>query len=193
MKIIGLTGSIGMGKTETAKIFADLGIPVFDSDATVHTLLGPDGAAVDAVEKKFPGVKVENYIDRKRLGDRVFGDEDALIALEKIVHPMVIRARQAFIRETTSDIVVFDIPLLFEKGYQNECDFIVVVSAPVDVQKERVLRRPGMSEERFFEINSKQMPDAEKRKRADFIVQTDRGLRYARQQVTEILTKIREL
>ncbi|HRW28844.1 MAG TPA: dephospho-CoA kinase, partial [Emcibacteraceae bacterium] len=145
MKIIGLTGSIGMGKSETAKIFAEQGIPVFDSDATVHNLLGPDGAAVEAVEEKFPGVKVDNYIDRKRLGDLVFGDEAALRDLENILHPLVIKERQTFLENSKSDIIVFDIPLLFEKNYQDQCDFIVVVSAPFKIQKERVLKRPGMS------------------------------------------------
>ncbi|HPF46398.1 MAG: dephospho-CoA kinase [Alphaproteobacteria bacterium] len=192
MKIIGLTGSIGMGKSETAKIFAEQGIPVFDSDATVHNLLGPDGAAVEAVEEKFPGVKVDNYIDRKRLGDLVFGDEAALRDLENILHPLVIKERQTFLENSKSDIIVFDIPLLFEKNYQDQCDFIVVVSAPFKIQKERVLKRPGMSEERFMEINQKQMPDAEKRKRADFIIQTDKGLSYAKKQVTEIIKNIRK-
>lgn len=181
-----------MGKSETAKIFAELGIPVFDSDAAVHDLLGPDGNAVEAVEEKFPGVKIGNYIDRKRLGDKVFGDDAALKNLENILHPLVIRKRQAFLENAHSDIVVFDIPLLFEKNYQDQCNFVVVVSAPPDIQKERVLKRPGMSEKRFLEISAKQMPDVEKRKRADFIVQTDKGLAYAKKQVTEIIEKIRK-
>lgn len=193
MKIIGLTGSIGMGKSETAKIFAELSIPVFDSDEAVHNLLGPDGKAVEAVEEKFPGVKVDNYIDRKRLGDLVFRNDAALKDLENILHPLVLKERQAFLEKVNSDIIVFDIPLLFEKNYQDQCDFIVVVSAPPDIQKERVLKRPGMSEKRFLEINAKQTPDAEKRKRADFIVQTDKGLAYAKNQVREIIAKVREL
>lgn len=193
MKTIGLTGSIGMGKTETAKLFAALGVSVFDSDAAVHELLGDDGGAVALVEKEFPGVQEMDHIDRKRLGERVFGDSTALKRLEKIMHPMVTDMRNSFIERANSDLVLFDIPLLFEKGYEDQCDYIVVVSAPEEVQKKRVLERSGMTEERFNNILSKQMPDAEKRKRADFIIQTDRGIDYAREQVVELLKKIRKM
>lgn len=192
MKTIGLTGSIGMGKTETAKMFAKKSIPVFDSDAAVHTLIGPKGIAVDAVELAFPGVKKENYIDRKLLGARVFGDDEALKSLEKILHPLVSEKRENFLIEANSDVVVFDIPLLFEKGYENDCDYIVVVSAPFEVQKKRVLDRPGMTVKRFENILAKQLPDEQKRARADFVVQSDQGLDYAEKQVEEILKKIRK-
>lgn len=192
MKTIGLTGSIGMGKTETAKLFAEQGIPVFDSDAAVHELLGSGGAAVAQVEKEFPGALVEGHIDRKRLGEHVFSDDLALKKLEKILHPMVTSMRNDFIKNTTSGMALFDIPLLFEKEYEEHCDYTVVVSSPEKVQKKRVLERPGMTEDRFNEILSKQMPDAEKRAKADFIVQTDLGIDYARKQVIELLRKIRE-
>lgn len=192
MKTIGLTGSIGMGKTETAKLFAQKGVPVFDSDAAVHKLIGPNGEAVDAVELAFPGVKRQGHIDRKLLGACVFGDDDALKSLEKILHPLVSNERQKFIKKSKADVVLFDIPLLFEKGYEDDCDYIVVVSAPFEIQKKRVLERPGMTEARFEEILAKQLPDAQKRAKADFVVQTDRGLDYAAKQVEGILQKIRE-
>ena len=192
MKTIGLTGSIGMGKTQTAKLFAQKGVPVFDSDAVVHKLLGPDGKAVDAVEFAFPGVKEQNQIDRKLLGARVFGDDDALKSLESILHPLVSVERNNFVKKSQADIVLFDIPLLFEKGYEDDCDYIVVVSAPYEIQKKRVLERPDMTEARFQEILAKQLPDAQKRARADFIVQTDRGLDYAAMQIEKILQEIKE-
>lgn len=194
MKIIGLTGSIGMGKSETSKIFARENIPVFDSDEAVHDLLGEQGAAVDLVEKTFSGVKVDGKIDRKKLGQRVFDDDKALQKLEEILHPLIQKKRDLFILEAKKrkqNMIVFDIPLLFEKKYEAMCDYIVVVSAPYKVQKNRVLDRVGMTEERFNTILQKQMPDHEKRKRADFIVQTDRGLEYAEKQVREIIKKIK--
>ncbi len=192
MITIGLTGSIGMGKTETGKIFAALGVPVFDSDAAVHELMGPGGKAVERVEQEFSGVTEDGAIDRKLLGERVFENDAALIRLENILHPMVIEKRRAFLENQTSDVTVFDIPLLFEKGYEDQFDHIIVVSAPYDVQKERVLARPNMTAERFQEILEKQMPDAEKREKADFIIQTDKGIEYARAQAEEILEKIRK-
>lgn len=188
---IGLTGSIGMGKTETAKMFQEFGIPVFDSDAAVHTLLGHDGAAVDMVDEIFPGVKKQNKIDRKLLGEKVFGNDTALGKLEKILHPMVSDMRTDFIKAANNDIVVFDIPLLYEKSYDSECNYIVVTTAPENVQKERVLSRPGMTEERFQNILKSQMPDAKKREKADFIVQTDKGFDYAKTQVKQIIKEIR--
>jgi|TARA_R110002096_G_scaffold436105_1_gene668043 dephospho-CoA kinase len=192
MKTIGLTGSIGMGKTETAKLFAQYGVPIFDSDAAVHKLLGPKGDAVDAVELAFPDVKKQDHIDRKLLGARVFGDDDALKTLEEILHPLVVKERKKFTKNSHADIVLFDIPLLFEKGYEDDCDYIVVVSAPFETQKKRVLKRPGMTETRFEEILAKQLPDLQKRTKADFVVQTDRGLDYAAKQVEDILQKIKE-
>lgn len=192
MITIGLTGSIGMGKTETTKIFANLGIPVFDSDAAVHRLLGQGGAAVDAVEASFPDVKKGKKIDRELLGQIVFGDDKALTKLEKILHPLVSEKRKEFIRKQKGDIVLSDIPLLFEKGYEDEFDYIIVVSAPHDVQKQRVLSRPNMTEDRLNDILAKQLPDNLKRAKADFIIQTDRGLDYARHQVEDILKQIRK-
>ena len=192
MKTIGLTGSIGMGKTETAKLFAEQGIPVFDSDAAVHDLLGSGGAAVEKVEKIFPSVKKADYIDRKKLGAKVFGNSVALEKLENLLHPMVTSKRNEFLKNISSDLVIFDIPLLFEKGYEKDFDFIIVVSAASDIQKKRVLERAGMTEQRYADILSKQMPDAEKTTRADFIIQTDRGLNYAKNQVIDIIKKIRE-
>lgn len=193
MKIIGLTGSIGMGKTETAKMFLSASIPVFDSDAAVHVLLGPDGAAVELVEKIFSGVKVGDYIDRKKLGRKVFGNKEALSKLERIVHPKVSDMRREFLLENNDhDIVLFDIPLLFEKGYEEICDYVVVVSAPANVQRSRVLARTGMDEKRLEYILSQQMPDQEKREKADFIVQTDQGFEYAETQVQRIINQVRQ-
>ena len=192
MKTIGLTGSIGMGKTEAAKLFAEMNIPVFDSDAAVHKLLGPGGEAVEMTENIFPGVKKNDQIDRKQLGERVFGDDVALERLENILHPMVSAARDKFAQNANADLIVFDIPLLFEKGYEKDFDYIVVVSAPFDIQKKRVLEREGMTESRFLEIVSKQTPDQEKTSRADFIIQTDRGLDYARKQISDLVAKIRK-
>lgn len=191
MKTIGLTGSIGMGKTETAKIFETLGVPTFDSDEAVHQLLGEGGEAVDLVETAFPGVKHEGKIDRKMLGKKVFENDDSLVALENILHPMVLDKREEFIQNQNTDLVLFDIPLLFEKGYENQVDYVIVVSAPFKVQKERVLARPDMTELRFKDILEKQIPDEQKRLKADFVIQTDQGIDYAHMQVKEILKKIR--
>lgn len=188
---VGLTGSIGMGKTETAKMFHEAGIPVFDSDAAVHELLTENGAAVDLVEAAFPGVKKGTQIDRVLLAGKVFGNSSALIKLEEILHPMVSEMRNQFVSSVKSDLVVFDIPLLFEKSYENECDMIVVVTAPAAVQKERVLSRPSMTEKRFQNILNKQMPDDKKREKADFIIQTDKGFDYAKTQVRHIINEIR--
>lgn len=188
---IGLTGSIGMGKTETAKMFMDAGIPVFDSDASVHILLGENGPAVDQVEAAFPGTKSGNKIDREMLAKEVFGNEAALKRLENILHPMVSNMRTEFVHSSKSDMVLFDIPLLFEKSYEDECDYIVVVTAPADVQRKRVMARPGMTEQRFQEILEKQMPDDLKREKADFIVQSDKGFDYAKTQVKKIIDQIR--
>ncbi|PCI33102.1 MAG: dephospho-CoA kinase [Alphaproteobacteria bacterium] len=193
--IIGLTGSIGMGKSETAKMFERADIPVFDSDAAVHVLMGPDGAAVDLVDQAFPGVRGGGGIDRKLLGPRVFGDGAALKKLESILHPMVSDRRQAFFDQAATeghDMVVMDVPLLFETGGDGKCDYTVVVSAAPEVQRQRVLARPGMSAEKFDQILAKQMPDSEKRQRADFIVQSDQGIGYAEDQVHQLIEKILE-
>ncbi len=185
---IGLTGSIGMGKSTTADMFRAAGVPVLDSDRIVHDLYR--GAAVAPIEAAFPGVVVEGAVDRGRLAQKVLGDPQALRRLEDIVHPLVWAARDAFLKEQEEKgarLVVYDVPLLFETGAEKSVDAIVVVSAPEDVQKARVLARPGMTEEKFAAILEKQVPDSQKRARADFVVRTDQGLDAARAQVRDIL------
>ncbi|MGE5269953.1 MAG: dephospho-CoA kinase [Thiohalocapsa sp.] len=176
MIVLGLTGSIGMGKSNAATMLKRLGVPLFDADAEVHRLLGPGGAAVSKVAALFPDVRDERGgIDRRRLGPLVFADRDALRRLEAILHPMVRRAERRFVaqaRARRERLVVLDIPLLFETGGTERCDYILVVSAPLRLQRERVMRRPGMSEDRFAEILRAQLPDHEKRRRADFVVKT---------------------
>ena len=191
---LGLTGSIGMGKTETAKMFVRLGIPMFDADAAVHALYEAGGAAVGPVGKEFPGVVVDGAIDRQLLGQRVLSDPDAIARLEAIVHPLVGTARQQFLRgaaDKGADMVLLDIPLLFETGGEDSVDKILVVSAPADVQRRRVLARDGMTPEKFDAILAKQMPDEEKRRRADFVVMTDKGLDDAFEQVKAIVDSLR--
>ena len=185
---VGLTGSIGMGKSTTADMFRAEGIAVLDSDQLVHDLY--KGPAAAEIERVFPGVVVNGVVDRPRLAARVLDDPAALKRLEAIVHPMVWAARDALIEERRHQgdrIVVFDIPLLFETGAEKDFDVIVVVTAPEDVQKARVLAREGMTAEKFASILSKQTPDSEKRARADFVVHTDRGLDAARQEVRNVV------
>ncbi|MBG0801450.1 dephospho-CoA kinase [Methylocystis sp. H4A] len=185
---VGLTGSIGMGKSTTADMFRAEGVAVLDSDQLVHDLY--KGPAAAEIERAFPGVVVNGVVDRRRLAARVLDDPAALKRLEAIVHPMVWAARDALIEERRHQgdhIVVFDIPLLFETGAEKDFDVIVVVTAPEDVQKARVLAREGMTVEKFASILSKQTPDSEKRARADFVVHTDRGLDAARQEVRNIV------
>ncbi len=194
MFILGLTGSIGMGKTATAKMFADEGVPVQDADAVVHALY--EGEATPLIEAAFPGTTANGAVDRVKLGALVIGNPDAIKRLEAIVHPLVAQKRDQFVAESAkagADVAVLDIPLLFETGGEKRCDAVVVVSAPSGTQRERVLARPGMTEERFGAILAKQMPDAEKRRRADFIVDTSRGFDAARQQVREILAQVRTM
>lgn len=189
--ILGLTGSIGMGKSTTAAIFRKFGVPVHDSDACVHALYR--GRAAPLIEAAFPGVVVDGVVDRKRLGAFVLGDAEAMKRLEAIVHPLVFEEEQAFINQARRDnvpLVVIDAPLLLETGQHARCDAILVVTAPFDVQRERVLSRAGMTEEQFERIHVKQMPDAEKRRRADFIVDTSAGLDAAEAQVRNILAEI---
>lgn len=175
--IIGLTGSIGMGKSTVAAMFEELGVPVFDADAEVHRLQGPDGALLPAIEAAFPGTTGPAGVDRGKLGAHVFGDDTALARLEAIVHPAVAAARQAFlIDHAAQPVVVFDIPLLFEKGGAAQVDRVLVVSAPADVQRARVLARPGMTPEKFAQILARQVPDAEKRARADHVIDTGTSL-----------------
>jgi len=191
MIVLGLTGSVGMGKSTTAKVFAEEGIPVFDADAEVHRLY--EGKAAPLIEAAFPGVTKDGRVDRERLSVRVVGDKEALAKLETVVHPLVRDARRAFIekaRISGAKIALVDIPLLFETGNGEDIDKIVVVSAPYEVQKARVLAREGMTEEKFKAILARQMPDAEKRKRADFVIDTSKGFAAAREDVRAILREL---
>lgn len=188
MRIVGLTGSIGMGKSTTARMFAARGVPVHDADAAVRRLYA--GAAVAPVEAAFPGVVVDRRIDRERLAEAVVGKPDALAQLESIVHPLVGEAEQRLLeaaRRARARLAVLDIPLLFESGAEQRVDIIVVVTAPPEVQRQRVLARPGMSEAKFEALLKRQMPDAEKRRRAHFMVDTGRGMESAERQVDTIL------
>ncbi|MGI9372480.1 MAG: dephospho-CoA kinase [Hyphomicrobiales bacterium] len=193
MKILGLTGSIAMGKSETSRMFRALGVPVFDADKAVHELYAKGGAAIEPLGKLFPDAIIDGAVDREQLGKRVLGDEQAMKQLEAIVHPLVREMRVEFIETARKEghmLVVLDIPLLFETGYDEELDAIVVVSAPYEIQRERVLNRPGMTEEKFQAILSRQVPDAEKRKKADFIVDSSQGLEHAAEQVDQIVREL---
>jgi dephospho-CoA kinase len=186
--VLGLTGSIGMGKSTVAAMFERLGVPVFDADEVVRRLQGPGGALVGSIEAAFPGTTGERGVDRDALGAKVFGDPDALARLEVIVHPAVREAREAFLREhADAPLVVFDIPLLFEKGGVGEVDKVLVVSAPPEVQRERVLSRERMTPERLAEILALQMSDEEKRDRADFVLDTGRPLAETEADVAELV------
>ena len=186
--ILGLTGSIGMGKSTVAQMFRDLGVPVFDADATVHALQGPDGALLPAIEAAFPGTTGPAGVDRPRLRDRIFRDPDARRLLESIVHPAVAAERQQFL-ETHADapLVVLDVPLLFETGGDSRCDSVAVVSARAEVQRARVLARPGMTESAFAAILATQLPDAEKRARARHVIHTDTTLAATQAQVAALV------
>ena len=190
MIVVGLTGSIGMGKSTTAKMFAEEGVPVHDSDEAVHRLYA--GAAVPAVEAAFPGVTVDGRIDRTLLGQRVIGNTEAIGRLERIVHPLVRADADAFLarcRASGSPIAVLDIPLLFETGGRERVDKVVVVSAPPDVQRARVLARPGMTPAKFEAILARQVPDADKRQKADFVIETS-DMDTARSAVREIIASL---
>jgi dephospho-CoA kinase len=183
-----------MGKSETAKMFARLGVPVYDADAAVHRLYEPGGAAVPEIAKLFPDCIKEGRVDRAALTRRVTADGESFAALERIVHPLVAREQQAFLEEARrdgKDMVVLDIPLLFEKGGHGRVDAIVVVSAPAPVQRERVLARPGMTPDKLDHILARQMPDAEKRAKAHFVVETDKGLDHAFERVRAIVEELR--
>lgn len=191
MIVLGLTGSIGMGKSTTAKMFADAGIPVHDSDEAVHRLYA--GAAAPLVEKAFPGTVKDGVVDRTALAAKVLGNPSALKMLESIIHPLVRADADAFLarhRAAGAPLAVLDIPLLFETGGRDRVDKVVVVSAPAEIQRERVLARPGMSAEKFENILARQVPDAEKRQRADFVVDTGQGLEVARQAVEQIVAAL---
>lgn len=190
-RILGLTGSIGMGKSTVAAMLRDCGVPVFDADAAVHVLQGPGGALLPAIEEAFPGTTRAEGVDRAKLGARVFGDRDKLARLEAIVHPAVAEMRRAFLRENGHEpLVVFDIPLLYEKGGAQGLDAVAVVSAPAEVQRARVLARLGMTEEKFEQILGLQVPDAEKRARADFIIDTGTDLATTRAAVERLVREL---
>jgi len=191
MIVLGLTGSVAMGKSTTAGFFAEQGVPVHDADSVVHRLY--EGDAVPIVEAAFPGTTADGKIDRVKLGSRVMGDLAALRQLEAIVHPMVQDAERRFLAEAEAKgapVVVLDIPLLFETGGERRVDAVVVVTAPAEVQRARAMTRSGMTEQRLAAMLSRQMPDSEKRLRADFLVDTSRGLEDARAQVRSILDKV---
>ena len=191
MFILGLTGSLAMGKSATAKMFADEGVPVHDADAVVHRLY--DGEATPAIEAAFPGTTANGKVDREALARRVLGDAAAIKRLEDIVHPLVAAASATFLAEAERSgaaVAVLDVPLLFETGGDRRCDAVVVVSAPPQVRRRRAFERPGMTEEKFAAILARQMPDAEKRARADYVVDTSQGFDHARTQVREILRRV---
>jgi dephospho-CoA kinase len=191
MFVLGLTGSLAMGKSATATMFAEEGVPVHDADGVVHRLY--EGEVVPLIEAVFPGTTARGKIDRDKLARRVLGDSVAIEKLEKIVHPLVRRAEKLFLEEAArkgARVAVLDIPLLFETGSERRCDAVVVVSAPPEVQRARAFERPGMTEEKFGAILAKQMPDAEKRARADFVVDTSKGFGAARDQVRDILLRV---
>ena len=191
--ILGLTGSIGMGKSTVAEMFAAEGVPVFDADAEVRKMQGPGGELLEAIETRFPGSTGPEGVKRVALGEQVFGDPEALASLEAIVHPAVAQKRATFLLEHAgAPMVLFDIPLLFEKGGNESVDFVVVVSAPAEVQRTRVLARPGMTPERFAHILELQIPDVEKRARADHVIDTGTRLEKTRQAVAELIEKLRE-
>ena len=193
--MIGLTGSIGMGKTETGKLFARLGIPVHDADETVHRLYDKDGDAVDATSREFPGTVRDGRVMRDALAANVAGDEPAFRRLEAIVHPLVREAELEFLDDAMKrgdDLVVLDIPLLFETGGEKRMDAIVVVSAPPEVQRERVLSRTGMTLEKLEAMHARQVPDVDKRRKADFVIETDKGLEHAFAAVQRIVAELRE-
>ena len=187
--VIGLTGSIGMGKSETAKLFAAEGIAVFDADAAIHALYA--GEAAHLIEKAFPGVTKNGAVDRAALSKKVTGNPAALKKLEALIHPLVGQKRDVFLKTTDAPIVVLDIPLLLETGGEKNVDAVVVATAPHHVQRARVLARPGMSEAKFQALLVRQLNDAEKRAQAHYLVITDKGLDHAREQVKMILADVR--
>jgi len=189
--ILGLTGSIGMGKSAVAAMLRGLGVPVFDADAAVHELQGPGGACLASIERAFPGTTGPQGVDRQKLGAAVFGNPEALKLLESIVHPEVAEMRRAFLADNAdAPLIVFDIPLLFEKAGNHGLDAVAVVSAPYEQQRERVLARPGMTEEKFAQILKLQVPDAEKRARADHVIDTGTSLAETRHAVARLVHAI---
>ena len=192
--VLCLTGSLGMGKSRTASFFAEAGVPVHDSDAAVHALY--EGEAVPLIERAFPGATSGGKVDRARLAAMVLGDDNAIARLEAIVHPLVAKVRDQFLADAHArgaPVVVLDVPLLYETGGERGCDAVVVVSAPPEMQRERALERPGMTEAKFAALLAKQMPDAEKRGRADFIVDSSQSFDHARAQVRDILQAVAKM
>jgi len=194
MITIGLTGSIGMGKSTTAAMFAAEGVPVYDADAEVHKLQGPGGAAVEAIAAAFPGSVKDGAVDRQALGAQVFGHPERLQQLNGIIYPLLAEGRARFFADAeaaAADMVVLDIPMLFETGGEARMDAVVVVTAPEHVQRERVLARPGYGAERLDAILARQMHDREKRARAHFVVDTGQGMDFARRQVRDIIALLK--
>jgi dephospho-CoA kinase len=192
--VLCLTGSLGMGKSRTASFFAEEGIPVHDADAAVHQLYA--GEAAPLIESAFPGTTVDGTVDRTRLAAQVVGKPDALALLESIIHPLVAKARDAFIAQAQAHgvpVILLDVPLLFETRGERHCDAVVVVSAPLEIQRQRAFERPGMTEEKFAALVGKQIPDAEKRRRADFVVDSSQSFDHARAQVRDILRAIAKM
>lgn len=192
---LGLTGSIGMGKSTTASMFSARGVPVYDADAAVHQVYAPGGAAVKAVSEAFPDVlNAQGGIDRSKLRERVVGDSEAMKRLEQIIHPIVSGLQVSFLENAASqgaEIIVLDVPLLYETGGDKRVDYVVVVTAPEDVQRERVLARGQLTAAQLGEILTRQLPDKEKRQRADFVIDTSLGLEYAEAQVDAVLRTLR--
>jgi dephospho-CoA kinase len=192
--VLCLTGSLGMGKSKTASFFAEAGVPVHDADAAVHALY--EGEAVPLIESAFPGTTANGKVDRTRLAAAVLGDAAALARLEAIVHPLVGKARDRFMaaaKASGASVVVLDVPLLFETGGHRGCDAVVVVSAPGDIQRQRAFERPGMTEEKFTALLAKQIPDEDKRRRADFVVDSSQSFDHARAQVRDILKAVAKM
>jgi dephospho-CoA kinase len=192
--VLCLTGSLGMGKSTAAKFFAEEGVPVHDSDAVVHALY--EGEATALVEHAFPGSTAGGKVDRNKLAAMVLNDKTALARLEAIVHPMVTASREKFLadaRELGAKVVVLDVPLLFETNVERRCDAVVVVSAPAEIQRKRAFDRPGMTDDKLAAILAKQLPDAEKRRRADFVLDSSQSFDHARAQIRDILQKVAKL
>ena len=195
MMIVGLTGSIGMGKSTAAKMLRQMGVPVYDADANVHALQAKGGAALPAIEAAFPGVVKDGVLDRQALGARVFGNKEALRKLESIVHPLVGQRQRAFLKRAArrgEELVVLDIPLLFEGAGERRVDATLVVSAPAFLQRHRVMARPGMSAERFLGILRQQVPDAEKRRNATIVIPTGLGLAPTRLALVKAIAKLKQ-
>ncbi len=192
--VLCLTGSLGMGKSTAAKFFEAAGVPVHDSDAVVHALY--EGEAVPLIERAFPGSTANGKVDRPKLAAMVLNDNAALSRLEAIVHPLVFASRERFLAQARAGgvpVVLLDVPLLFETGADCHCDAVVVVSAPPEIQRQRAFERPGMTEDKFAAILRKQMPDAEKRRRADFILDSSQGFDHARAQIGDILQRVAKM